>query len=126
MAPTDEEGRLIELREHLAGEQARLAELRQRVEQATSRASTLKERMVRDRLIAADQAELVADQAESFAAQLEAVAVGPSKDHRLKLAQREREIAAVERRNAAKLRQAGAGPLQLESPPPLHDNAGES
>lgn len=126
MAPADEDGHLVELRKRLASEQERLAWLRQQVEQATGRAKTLKERVIRDRLRAAVQAERVADTAESFAAYLEARAGGDAGDPRLKVAQREREIAALERRNAAKLRQAGAGPVQLERPPPLHDNADES
>ena len=126
MAPAHEDGQLVQLRNRLATERERLAELRPRVEQATSRAKALNERSMRDRLKAADQADLVADTAESFAAYLEAKAGGGAGDPRLKVAQREREIAALERRNAAKLRQAGAGPLQLERPPPLHDNAEES
>ncbi len=126
MAPADEDGHLVELRNRLASERERLARLQQRVEQARSGAKTLQERCIRDRLKAADQADLVADTAESFAAYLQARAGGNAGDRRLKVAQREREIAALERRNAVKLRQAGAGPLQLERLPAIHDTAEES
>lgn len=61
--------------------------------------------------------------AEAFADHLEAAAAGRAGDPRLKLAEREREIAALERRNAAKLRDEGVGPLHLETPPPLHDQS---
>ncbi len=118
MAPADEDEHLVELRNRLAIEQERLAWLRQQVEQATGRAKSLQERVIGDRLRAAVQAERVADTAESFAAYLEDRAVGGAGDPRLKVAHREREIAALERRNAATRRQAGAGPLQLERPPP--------
>ncbi len=126
MAPFGEDGRLAELENRLTTERNRLAEMRQRVEQAASRAKTLQERSIRDRLKAADQADLVVDTAESFATYLEARAVGDAGERRLKVAQREREIAAVERRNAAKLRQAGAGPLHLERLPAIHHTADES
>lgn len=92
VAPADEDGHLVELRNRLAIERERLAWLRQQVEQATSRAKTLQELCIRDRLKAADQADLVADTAESFAAYLEAKAVDDAGDPRLKVAQREREI----------------------------------
>ena len=116
VASADRDRDLVDLRNRLAIERNRLAEMRQQVK-------TLKERGIRDRLNAADLADLVADQAESCAALLEGMAVGEARDRRLKLAQREREIAAVERRNAARLRQAGAGPMHLERPPPLNDDA---
>lgn len=122
MASADEDGHLVELASRLAAERARLAEMRQRVERASGRARDLQERGIRQRLKAADQADLVADTAEWFAAYLEAKALGDPRDPRLKVAQREREIAALERRNAARLRETGAGPLHLERPPPLHDN----
>lgn len=122
MTPADDEAHLVELRDHLGREQQRLVELGRRAEAATARAEILRARIISDRLSAADQAELLADQAEAFAAHLEAGAVGPARNHRLKLAQREREIAAVERRNAARLREAGVRPLRLEFLPPLDDD----
>lgn len=125
MATSDQDGHLAELRRHLASEQQRLVELRKRAEEAKQRAATLKARMIRNRLDTAAQAEVVADQAEAFAAQLEAEAGGRGDGRRLRLAEREREIAAIECRNAARLRQDGSGPLGLEAPPRLDDEGGE-
>lgn len=126
MSPDDEERHLVELRNHLTTELNRLAELRKQLEPAANQARILTNRSIRNRLKIADLAERVAEQAETFAAHLEARAVGDARDRRLKLAQRERAIAALERRNVARLRAAGAGPLRLESPPSLQDDSEES
>lgn len=119
VAAADRKAHLNELRDRLHSEQQRLAELRRRAEQATNLADDLGEKIVRDRLDAARQADRVADLAETIADRLEAEAAadagGPDTDRRLARAAREREIAAIERRNAARLREAGAGPLHLES-----------
>lgn len=123
MAPPDPRDHLTELRRRLDMEKKRLAELRQQVERTTTRANALKAQMIRDRLTTAMQAEGVADQAEAFAEHLVSTATSQAGDDRLRLAERERHIAAIERRNAAKLREARAEALELESVPPLDDEA---
>lgn len=119
MARTDGEQHLVQMRKDLAAERERLSALRQTLEHATTRAGTLAGEMERNRLATAAQADLVAEQAEAFAGYLEATAGGRDRERKLRLATREREIAALERRNAAKLRSGGSGPLDLESPPSL-------
>lgn len=113
----------VEAGGRLDREPERLAELRKRLEDATSRVEKLKRQIVSGRLNAAEQAERTANQADAFAAHLEASAEGQAREHRLRIASREREVAALERRNAARLREAGAGPLHLERPPSLRDDA---
>jgi hypothetical protein len=76
-------------------------------------------RTIRIRMAAAERAEKLADAAEAYAAYLESRAFREGRDKRLALAKRERDIAAVERRNALRLRAAGAGPLRLEGLPRL-------
>lgn len=115
----DRNPHLDELRDRPHGEQQRLAELRRRAEQAANRADDLGEQIIRDRLDAARQADRVADLAESVADRLEAEvsaqADRPDTDRRRARAAREREIAAIERRNAVRLREGGTAPLHLES-----------
>ena len=123
MIPAGKDHDFLEWRHRLDIEQQRLAELRQRVADATARSESLKAQMIRERLNAAAQAEVIADQAEAFAANLEAGAVGEARNERIKMAEKERQIAAIERRNAAKLRKGGTGPLHLETPPPFRDEA---
>jgi hypothetical protein len=60
---------------------------------------------------AAELADELASVAETFAATLERAAPRGDMDRRLKIAQVEREIARVERRNAARFRTAGTGGL---------------
>ncbi len=102
----------------------RLTALWVRADQACTQAEALKRRLVSERLEAAAQAERVADQADAFADYLERRAVGPERDRRLEMAERERMTAALERRNAARLRAAGPGPVHLESPISLDPGPG--
>ena len=67
---------------------------------------------------AADIAESMAEQAEAFAAYLEEQAGKGDADRRLRTAEVEREIAAIERRNAARLR-GDDWPVELERLPKL-------
>jgi hypothetical protein len=67
----------------------------------------------------ADAAEKVADEADLFASVLEQAATRGDTARRLGLAALERQISIVERRNAARLRHPGAGPLHLEPLPAL-------
>jgi hypothetical protein len=69
------------------------------------------------RLHAADLTEQLAEQAERFAVYLEESATQGDADRRLRVAQREREFSDVARRNAAKLRNSGAGPVDLDHLP---------
>jgi hypothetical protein len=62
----------------------------------------------------ADQATRTAELADSFAALLERNAVHGDAERRLTMAAAEREIARIHRRNAARLRRAGAGLIQPE------------
>jgi hypothetical protein len=87
--------------------------------------SNRQSRMLRIRAAAAERAEKMADEAEAYAAYLERSAVREGTDQRLLLARRERDIAAVERRNALKLRQAGTRPIRLEGLPRLTSEAGQ-
>lgn len=110
------EERLAKFRTRLAAEQERMAELRARAEQSAAHLETLKRRIIEDRLEAAVQAERVAEQADAFADYLERRPAGPGRERRLEMAEKERMTAALERRNAARLRAAGTGPVHLESP----------
>jgi sulfite oxidase len=74
-------------------------------------------RMTKIKIEAAERAEKMADEADAYAAYLERTSARDGTGRRLALAQRERDIAAVERRNALKLRQAGTGPFRLEGLP---------
>ena len=67
---------------------------------------------------AAAIAESMAEQAEAFAAYLEEQAGKGDADRRLRTAEVEREIAAIERRNAARLR-GDDWPVELERLPKL-------
>lgn len=100
--------------------------MQERLRELRSRAKGLREQVARDRLAAAENAQLVADHAEAFAEYLEGTPLDDDRrDQRLQMAHRERLIAAVERRNDLRLRQAGTGPLELERLPPLHDDTEE-
>ena len=68
---------------------------------------------------AAELAETIARQADSFASYLEESAPRGDTERRLGIASVEREIAEIERRNAAKLRSHGSEPLHLEHLPSL-------
>jgi hypothetical protein len=114
----DERERLIDERELLVDRRDRLL-----VERAIGR--DLQSRMIGIRTTAAERVEQMADQADAYAAYLESNALSDETDKRLTLAERERDLAAVERRNALKLRQAGTGPLQLEGLPRLAAEAAE-
>jgi hypothetical protein len=62
----------------------------------------------------------MAEDADGLAATLEAAARrGHDAERRLKIAAVEREIARIQRRNAARLRRAGGGPVELEGLPRL-------
>jgi hypothetical protein len=67
----------------------------------------------------ADIADKVADEADVFAAILEQASSRGDAERRLGLAEREREISRIERRNADRLRRPGPGRLQLEPLPGL-------
>src|SRR5947209_462430 len=75
------------------------------------------ERLQAFRTHAADLAESIARQADSFASYLEESAQRGDAERRLGIATVEREIAEIERRNAAKLRSQGSEPMQLEHLP---------
>jgi len=66
-------------------------------------------------------ADKVADEADTFAAILESAAIRGDSVRRLAMAEREREIAAVERRNATQLRDRLVGSPKLEPLPQLHE-----
>jgi len=75
----------------------------------------------------------MADDAEQLATYLEAAASRGDAVRRLRIAAVEREIARIQRRNAARIRRAGSGPVQLEPLPrlprfeaPSKDAAGET
>lgn len=75
----------------------------------------------------AELAEQMADDADTFAAYLEAAARRGDAERRLRIAAAEREIAGIQRRNAAKLRQARGVSIELEHLPklPLGEVPGE-
>src|SRR3954468_3882059 len=77
------------------------------------------ERLRAFRAHAADLAETIARQADSFASYLEESAQRGDSQRRLEIATVEREIAEIERRNAAKLRSQGSEPMDLERLPSL-------
>jgi DNA repair exonuclease SbcCD ATPase subunit len=117
--------RLADEREKLVDGRERLIEARESmIEARTSQNRGVAEGLVQVRLTAAERAERIADQAESYAAYLEGTADRGDREQRLKLAGRERDIAAVERRNAARLRDLGTTPLRLESLPRFSDDGG--
>jgi hypothetical protein len=72
----------------------------------------------------AQLAEQVADAADTFASILEETALRGDRTRRLRLAATERQIAEIERRNAARLRNfdGGHGPVTLERVPGLPDD----
>lgn len=72
---------------------------------------------------AANIADRLAAVAESFASLLDKSALRGDADRRHRIAAGEREIATIERRNAARLREAGSSPLRLEHLPSLHGGA---
>jgi hypothetical protein len=114
----DERERVIDERERLVDERERLV-----VERTIGR--DLRSRMMRIRMASAERAEKMADAAESYAVYLESSAIGGDTDQRLALAKRERDLAATERRNARKLREAGTGPIRLEGLPRLGTGAAQ-
>jgi hypothetical protein len=59
----------------------------------------------------------MADLADQLAASFEAAATRGDADRRRRIAALEREVARIQRRNAARLRQAGGEPVQLERLP---------
>lgn len=75
------------------------------------------ERMTAFRLARADRAEQTADVAEQSATRYERNAARGDRGRRLAFARWEREVAAVERENAALLRSAPAGPAGLRTLP---------
>jgi hypothetical protein len=105
----DERERLVEVREYLVERRERLAAAR------VGERGRLTEQILRVRDEAAERAERIAEQAEAYAAYLESSATSEGDRDRLSRAKAERTIAAVERRNAAKLRSAGIGAVHLES-----------
>lgn len=91
---------------------------RQRVDGASAPAA-LRAELVTLRREAAEFAEWMAQQAETFADYLEKVAADQDSERRLKMAAFEREVAAIARRNSARLRGTDTGPLGLEHLPRL-------
>jgi hypothetical protein len=69
--------------------------------------------------MAAEFAERMADDADALADILEVAAARGNADRRLEVATVEREIARIQRRNAARLREAGEGRVELEQLPSL-------
>jgi hypothetical protein len=108
----------------LAVEKARLAELRRRSLRVRDQTEAIRESSFRHRVAAAEQAEQFADHADAFADYLEGNATGQDRGRRLRMAQQEREFAAVERRNAARLRERSRGHLELEAVPPFDRGTG--
>jgi hypothetical protein len=79
----------------------------------------LRQRIDAVRAQMAAAAEDVAREADVYAYLLERAAERGDSARRLGLAAVEREISRIERRNAARLRQSGVYPLDLERLPPL-------
>jgi hypothetical protein len=100
-------------------ERERLLDQRDRLVAERTTGRNLQSRMIRLRIEAADRADKMAAEAEAYAAYLESSALPDDADNRFLLVQRERDIAAVERRNAVKLRQAGSAAVRLEGLPRL-------
>jgi hypothetical protein len=117
-APSDDLSALREalatLSEGLAEEIARLADLRKRSVEARAQAEEIKRRSLDCRLATAEQA---ADRAEAYAAYLENSATGQDRGRRIRMARQEREIAAMERRKAERLRERARIHLERESTP---------
>jgi hypothetical protein len=124
-AEADRRERRADERERLMRERERLVDQRERLVAERTIGRDLQIRMISIRMAAAERAEKMADQAEAYAAYLEDSALVVDTDKRLTLAKRERDIAAVERRNALKLRKAGTGPLRLEALPRLATETAE-
>ena len=124
-AEADRRERQADVRERLIDERELLVERRDRLVLERTIGRNLQSRMIGIRTTAAERVEQMADQADAYAAYLESNALSDETDKRLTLAERERDLAAVERRNALKLRQAGTGPLQLEGLPRLAAEAAE-
>lgn len=76
-------------------------------------------RLSRLRGRAADLSEQMAQAADDFASYMELAAERGDREYRLGVAAAEREIAGVERRNAARLRRGDGGLTDLESLPQL-------
>lgn len=66
-------------------------------------------------------AEQTADLADELASYLEGAAQRGDEERRLSIARTERQIAALQRRNASKLRQTRRATVDLEHPPSLKD-----
>ena len=90
--------------------------------------ANLKQRLDELRLQLAAEAEAMADEADHLAAILEEAAGRGDEERRLTLAEVERRVAGIERRNAAKLRSSDKAPMDLESLPhmPQADTDGDA
>ena len=103
----------------MTNDSARLGQLQVTLENARARAAQLLARSQDLRVRLAESASEVAEQAENMATILEVAAGRSDAKRRLSLAAAEREIAGVERRNAARLLGRGDPPLGLEHVPRL-------
>jgi len=84
-----------------------------------ARLRRLREQQLEHHAKLAEFAEQMAEAAEAFAAMLEAAASRGDATRRLAVAAAEREVARIQRRNAAKLRNTATGCLDLEHLPHL-------
>jgi hypothetical protein len=111
---------VAEERDRRADERDRLADER---DQGADEQEARMRRLVGNRAgrhaVAAAFAERMATDADELAACLEAAADRGDSDRRLRVAAVEREVARIQRRNAARLRQAGDQPVELEHLPRL-------
>jgi hypothetical protein len=128
----DEREAAADERDRVADDRERLAEVKQPVTEehevlardgelllgeGNAVRESVHERMVSVRIAAAERAEALAEQAEFYALYLKGSADRGDREDRLKIAAWECEVAAVERRNAAKLRDLGTEQFALEGVP---------
>lgn len=123
----DERERIADERDEIADTRERIADIRERAtdrresdvdqREADSDELSLRAQIVAFRREAAERADWIAEQAEKFATYFENAAGRGDTERRQRLAEIEREIAGIERRNAAKLRGPDDWPLDLEHLP---------
>ncbi len=119
----DERERVADIRESEADERERI--LASRMAPRPDTADEAEQNLEAPRARAADIAEWMADEAEAYATYLEGSPTRGDLGRRMRIAETEREIARVERRNAARLREPGARYRRLEHLPRLGGGQGE-
>ena len=118
-----ERERVADTRESEADERERI--LASRMAPRPDTADEAEQNLEAPRARAADIAEWMADEAEAYATYLEGSPTRGDLGRRMRIAETEREIARVERRNAARLREPGARYRRLEHLPRLGGGQGE-